>query len=130
MEIKEWLQTHRAAMIEDVMALTAIESVSRPGESGLPFGSGCRKALHRALAMAERYGLDVENLDDYCGSAVLKGKSVREIGFFSHLVWCRKVRDGRRRSLIIQSQKMAGFMGGAVRIIRDRQRRFYMHCVI
>lgn len=85
MEIKEWLQTHRAAMIEDVMALTAIESVSRPGESGLPFGSGCRKALHRALAMAERYGLDVENLDDYCGSAVLKGKSVREIGFFSHL---------------------------------------------
>lgn len=85
MEIKEWLQAHRAEMIEDVIALTAIESVSRPGEEGFPFGRGCRKVLRMALAMAERYGLDVENLDDYCGSAVLKGKSAREIGFFSHL---------------------------------------------
>ena len=85
MEIKEWLQSHREEMIGDVMELTAIESVSRPGEGGFPFGSGCRKVLHRALVLVERYGLEAENLEDYCGSAVLKGKSGREIGFFSHL---------------------------------------------
>lgn len=41
--------------------------------------------LEFALETSGRYGLDTINHENYCGSALLPGKTSREIGIFSHL---------------------------------------------
>lgn len=85
MKIKEWIENNKAGLIRDVCALTEIPSVSSPGEGGWPFGTGCRQVLNKALALAKEIGLETENYENYCASAVLKGETDQELGFFSHL---------------------------------------------
>ncbi|MBS6645213.1 MAG: succinyl-diaminopimelate desuccinylase, partial [Clostridiaceae bacterium] len=85
MKIKEWIENNKAGLIRDVCALTEIPSVSCPGEGGWPFGTGCRQVLNKALALAKEIGLETENYENYCASAVLKGETDQELGFFSHL---------------------------------------------
>ncbi|MBT9776111.1 Sapep family Mn(2+)-dependent dipeptidase [Clostridium sp. MCC353] len=85
MQIKEWIEENKAGLIRDVCALTEIQSVSSPGEGGWPFGTGCRQVLEKALSLAEEMGLETENHENYCGSAVLRGETGEELGFFSHL---------------------------------------------
>lgn len=85
MQIREWIEKNRDSIIRDVCSLVEIKSVSSPGEGGWPFGTGCRQVLLKALSLAEENGLETENHENYCGSAVLKGESEEELGFFSHL---------------------------------------------
>lgn len=83
--IDRWIEENQDQMIADAIELTKIRSVSTPGEGGYPFGSGCAKVLDAALAMAKRMGFPVENNDYYSGTALLKGKTDRQLGVFGHL---------------------------------------------
>lgn len=85
MQIKEWIEKNKENIIRDVCSLVEIPSVSRPGEGGWPFGAACGQVLKKALSLAEENGLETENHENYCGSAVLKGESSEELGLFSHL---------------------------------------------
>lgn len=84
-EVRDWIENKREDIIRDVIQLVKIPSVSEKGKSNSPFGTECRRVLVKMLSLASQYGLSVENHEDYCGSAILKGKSDKEIGIFSHL---------------------------------------------
>lgn len=84
-DVRRWIESKREDIITDVIKLVKIPSVSEKGNDNSPFGKGCKHVLREMLTLAENYGLEVENHEDYCGSAVLKGKEENELGLFSHL---------------------------------------------
>lgn len=86
MEIRAWIEKNRDEMVQDVLSLVSIKSISsRESGEDAPFGKGCKEVLSRALSLAKGYGLKTENHENYCGSALLPGKTDRELGIFSHL---------------------------------------------
>ena len=86
---KHWLDVHREEWIDDLTSLLKIPSLSQKccPESSQPFGKECAEALDRALAIAQKYGLEVQCHQYYCGTAVLRGTqpALGEIGIFLHL---------------------------------------------
>lgn len=81
-----WLDGHREAMIEDIKRLVRIDSVSRPGTDGTPFGKGCLRALEEMLAIGREHGFHCENHGDIVGSIGQKDKDWENlIGFWNHL---------------------------------------------
>lgn len=84
-QIKSWIESHKQAFLADAMELIRIRSVSEKCEGEYPYGLGCAKVLDKALEISARKGLDTENHAYHCGSAMLRGRSEREIGIFTHL---------------------------------------------
>lgn len=82
--ISAWIQEHRAEYLAELDALCRFESVRQAPEEGAPFGRPAADALHYALALAERYGLTTENIDNYAGSADL-GPGAPQLGILAHL---------------------------------------------
>ena len=72
---KHWLDVHREEWIDDLASLLKIPSLSQKccPESSQPFGKECAEALDRALAIAQKYGLEVQCHQYYCGTAVFPG---------------------------------------------------------
>ena len=60
-KVSDWFETHKSAMAEDIMRLVRIESVSKPGADGLPFGAGPLKAMEEMLAIGREHGFETEN---------------------------------------------------------------------
>ena len=60
-----WLARHQQAMLEDLQALLAIESVEGPPLPGRPFGEGVGRALEWVEALGRRLGLRTLNVDGY-----------------------------------------------------------------
>lgn len=83
--IRTWLEEHQNEFVNDMMEFFRIRSVSEPSTGNYPFGEGCAKMLDTALEMSRKYGLDTENHEYYCGSALLRGETERELGVFSHI---------------------------------------------
>lgn len=83
--IREWIQANRERIIGDLRRIVRIRSVSEPNGDPAPFGQGCRDVLDEMLRICKEYGIESENLDYYCGSAYLPGKTETEIGIWSHL---------------------------------------------
>lgn len=83
--VRRWIEEHREEFIKDMMDFFRIKSVSIPQEGEYPFGEGCKRMLDFALEVSARYGLTAVNHENYCGSAVLKGRTSKEIGVFSHI---------------------------------------------
>ena len=81
-----WFDAHKEAMAEDIMRLVRIESVSKPGADGLPFGKGPLKAMEEMLAIGREHGFDTENYDNVVGSVGAKEKNWENlIGFWNHM---------------------------------------------
>ncbi|WP_343209708.1 Sapep family Mn(2+)-dependent dipeptidase [Anaerolentibacter hominis] len=84
-EMKSWIADHQAEMVKDIIDVVNIRSVAEYGEGGYPFGTGCKKALDHLLKLAEGYGFETCNYEDYMGSATLKGtEGKKTIGIFAH----------------------------------------------
>mgnify|MGYP004689749867 CR=1 FL=1 len=83
--IEDWVKEHRQEYINDLIKLVNIKSVAQPGEGGYTMGSGCAKVLDKVLALAESYGLENENDEYYCGSAIYRGRSESEVAIVGHL---------------------------------------------
>lgn len=83
-EIEEFIETHKAEMLEDICTLCRINSEKMPYVEGKPFGEGTFQALQAALAMAEGYGFTITNYDNYVGTADLNDKE-RQLDILAHL---------------------------------------------
>lgn len=83
--IREWIREQEDSLIRDLSAWIAIPSVSRKGNSPFPFGEGCARMLDAALAWSRKEGMQVQNYDYYCGTALWQGQTDSRIGIITHL---------------------------------------------
>lgn len=83
--LSDWLAENVDSMVQDIIKVVNIKSVSIPDSSPYPYGDGCKKVLDKALEIAGGMGFEVKNHDDYCGTALLKGESDDQLGLFGHL---------------------------------------------
>ena len=79
-----WLARHRQAMLEDLLALLAIESVEGPPRPGRPFGDGVGQALEFVEALGRRLGLRTLNVDGYAVHAE-GGPGGETVGVLCHV---------------------------------------------
>ena len=85
-KVSAWFEGHMEDMVEDIKRLVRIDSVSRPGTDGTPFGKGCLRALEEMLAIGREHGFHCENHGDIVGSIGEKEKDWENlIGFWNHL---------------------------------------------
>ncbi|MDE6665749.1 MAG: Sapep family Mn(2+)-dependent dipeptidase [Ruminococcus sp.] len=68
-EIRRYLEEHREEMIDFLAELVAVRSVKNEANGNYPFGKKPAKALQRMLKKCEESGFNVENVENYVGSA-------------------------------------------------------------
>lgn len=84
--IDQWFDSHRQEMIQDIIRLVRIPSISDPENEVKPFGEACRRVLDEALAMGREHGFETENYEYYVGTiSDGKGDCANTIGFWNHL---------------------------------------------
>lgn len=82
--IEEYIESHKAEMVEDIFTLCRINSEKMPALVGKPYGEGTVKALSAALVMAEKYGFKTTNYDNYVGTADMNDKE-NQLDILAHL---------------------------------------------
>ena len=83
----DWLEEvkkYKEDLIEDVKGIIAIPSIKDTPKEGAPFGEGCRKALDHMLALGEKEGFTVKNIDGYAG-VITYGEGEESVGMLAHL---------------------------------------------
>ena len=84
--IDEWIDSHKEEYLADLARLVAVPSAANlgvaPGE--FPFGEGSAAVLKTAKEMAEGYGFEVENRDNFCLVAHV-GTGSEKVGILGHL---------------------------------------------
>ncbi len=73
-QIEAYFADQEKLLVDAVSRLVAIDSVEGEAAPGAPFGPGPAAALKEALAIAEEWGLTVENHEGYVGTADLNGE--------------------------------------------------------
>lgn len=81
----QWIEEHEAELVRDLRKLVDIRSVSAPGEGGYAMGLGCKECADALMDICKGYGFEVENDDYYSVSAILRGKTDRELGILGHM---------------------------------------------
>lgn len=79
---KEFIEKNFDNMLSDLRTLVSFNSVN--SDDAKPFGQANRDVLDAALKIMETYGLDVHNLDYYCGYGEI-GEGEKVIGLLAHL---------------------------------------------
>lgn len=69
MTIRQYLEAHREEMISFLAELVAVRSVQNEPNGEYPFGKKPAKALQIMLRKCEELGFNVENVENYVGSA-------------------------------------------------------------
>ena len=67
MDYLNLIDQNKDEMIKDLRELLSIKSVAEEQEGEYPFGEGVQKAFEYMLALGEREGFKVENIDNYGG---------------------------------------------------------------
>lgn len=84
-KIRSAFEAHWQEMLDDLAAVVAIDSSGNgPVKEGMPFGEGPAKALDCFLKIAERMGLETDNVDNYAG-VVSYGDGEETVGVLAHL---------------------------------------------
>lgn len=83
-EIEKFIEDHRDEMVEDIIRICSINSQKSPYVEGAPFGEGLRKVLAAALDMAQGYGFETTNYDNYAGAVDLN-KHAKGLDILAHL---------------------------------------------
>ena len=84
-KIRNAFEAHWQEMLDDLAAVVAIDSSGDgPVKEGMPFGEGPAKALNCFLKIAERMGLETDNVDNYAG-VVSYGDGEETVGVLAHL---------------------------------------------
>ena len=85
--IQDYLSENWEQIVADIDALVRIPSVEDldAATPGAPFGPEPACALHAALAIAQRMGLDAHDCEGYIGYADLPGESTEQIGIIGHV---------------------------------------------
>lgn len=85
-KVSDWFELHKNELIEDIMRLVRIGSVSNPEAEQKPFGAECRLCMDEMLKIGEEHGFYTENYEYYVGSIGAKEKDWDNmIGFWNHL---------------------------------------------
>ena len=82
--VDEWLKAHREEIINDLIGLVRIPSVSVPDEKTPPFGQACRDVLSYMFELGKKHGYESRNYDHYVGSITFT-PGEEEVGIWSHL---------------------------------------------
>ncbi|MDD4680280.1 MAG: dipeptidase PepV, partial [Clostridia bacterium] len=69
MKLNEFIDASRDDIISSVQDIVRIPSVKEQEMPGKPFGEEIDKALNNTLALAEKLGFQVKNIDGYAGHA-------------------------------------------------------------
>ena len=72
-KVDAFIEANKQAIVDDIAALVAVDSVQSAPAPGAPFGKGAKRALEVTLEIAERLGLATRNCEDYIGYAELPG---------------------------------------------------------
>lgn len=83
-QIDRWLEAHRQEIVEDLLGLVRIPSVSVPDPAVPPYGQPCRDAIAYMLSLGEKHGYQTRNYDNYVG-AITFSDGNEELGVWSHL---------------------------------------------
>lgn len=70
-QIRSWMANREDELVEALTPLIAVDSTITEAKENAPFGEGNVKALEAALALAEKWGFQTENVDNYVGTADL-----------------------------------------------------------
>lgn len=82
--VNEWLGQHRQEIIDDLIGLVRIPSVSVPDPDVPPYGQACRDVLTYMFNLGEKHGYASRNFDHYVGSITFT-EGEEEVGIWSHL---------------------------------------------
>lgn len=82
--VDQWLKQHRQEIIDDLIGLVRIPSVSVPDEAAPPYGQACRDALQYMFDLGARHGYTHRNFDHYVGALDFTSGE-EEVGIWSHL---------------------------------------------
>ena len=82
--VDAWLAAHRQQIIDDLIGLVRIPSVSMPDPVTPPYGQACRDALQYMFALGARYGYARWNYDNYVG-AITFSEGEQEVDIWAHL---------------------------------------------
>ena len=88
-QMTDWLDAHRAEIVETTQAMLRIPSVDTGAAPGAPFGAETLQALQYGLEVAERHGLTGKNVDGYAAHAEWAAPGVAEgapiVGVLAHV---------------------------------------------
>ncbi len=65
----DWIDAHQNELVQDLCDFIKIDSVKGAYEQGKPFGEGPFNALHFGMDLAEKYGFEIKNYDNYVATA-------------------------------------------------------------
>ncbi|MGI6217027.1 MAG: Sapep family Mn(2+)-dependent dipeptidase [Coriobacteriales bacterium] len=84
--IDSYLDQHWEDIVSDIDTLVQVESVegSSLGLEKSPFGKGPREALDKGLEIADRLGMQTDDMDGYIGVADIPGESPRQLAIIGH----------------------------------------------
>lgn len=85
LQIEQFIQTNKQAIVEDIAALVAVNSVETAPQANAPFGTGPKEVLNTALRIAERMGLQGNNFEDHMFWAELPGTEEGHLATITHL---------------------------------------------
>ena len=81
-----WFEAHREELVQDIVRLVRIPSVSDPDSGKPPFGAACREVMDEMLQIGREHGFVTENYDYRVGSIGTGEKNWENmIGFWNHL---------------------------------------------
>ncbi len=83
-KVDEWLAAHRQEIIDDLIGLVRIPSVSVPDEVVPPFGQACRDALTYMYDLGKKHGYTSRDYDHYVGSVTFT-PGEEKVGIWAHL---------------------------------------------
>ena len=83
-KVDEWLAAHRQEIIDDLIGLVRIPSVSVPDEVVPPFGQACRDALAYMYELGKKHGYTSQDYDHYVGSVTFT-PGEEKVGIWAHL---------------------------------------------
>jgi len=84
-KLNSYIDAHRDDIINDLAAVSSIESVSLEGDEVKPFGPGCRKVLDHMLNKGSDEGFKTHNYEYYVGSVKYDVGKEDSIGILAHL---------------------------------------------
>ena len=83
-QIKAWFENREDEFAAALAPLIAVDSTTGTPEPGAPFGAGPARALEKALALAERWGLTTGEDEGYVGTVDLNDKA-DQLHILAHL---------------------------------------------
>lgn len=84
-QVYAYIDNKKDEIIEELISLSSIKSVSDETSSIFPFGQGCKDVLECMLEKGSKCGFKTKNYENYVGCIELDNHAKESIGLWSHL---------------------------------------------